>query len=97
MLFSKIIKTTTKEIFCFVNKPKFINLTFNVYGSVHRKYVLIYVQQDATLHSLFYLETALHILGGITTYHQERKQLYLQHLVFVRSLLLSSAIVEELE
>jgi hypothetical protein len=27
----------------------------------------IYVQQDATLHSLFYLETALHISGGITT------------------------------
>ena len=41
------------------------------------------IQQDATLHSLFYLETALHVSGGITTYHQERKQLYLQHLVFV--------------
>ena len=26
--------------------------------------ILIYIQQDATLHSLFYLETALHILGG---------------------------------
>jgi hypothetical protein len=35
------------------------------------------------LHSLFYLETALHISGGITTHHQERKHLYLQHLVFV--------------
>jgi hypothetical protein len=56
---------------------------FNVYGSVHRKNVLICVQQDATLHSLFYLETALHISGGITTHHQERKQLYLQDLVFV--------------
>jgi len=44
----------------------------------------IYVQQDATLHSLFYLETALHVSGGTTTHHQERKQLYLQHLVFVR-------------
>ena len=70
---------------------------FNVHGSVHCKNILIYIQQDATLHSLFYLETALHVSGGITTYHQERKQLYLQHLVFVRSLLLSSAIVEELE
>jgi len=59
--------------------------------------VLIYIQQDATLHSLFYLETALHILGGTTTHHQERKQLYLQHLVFVTPLLLSAAIVEELE
>jgi hypothetical protein len=30
-----------------------------------------------------YLETALHVLGVTTTHHQERKQLYLQHLVFV--------------
>jgi hypothetical protein len=29
------------------------------------------------------METALHVLGGIITHHQERKQLYLQHLVFV--------------
>jgi hypothetical protein len=26
-----------------------------------------YVQQDATLHSLFYLKTALHVSGGNTT------------------------------
>jgi hypothetical protein len=44
-----------------------------------------------------YLETALHVLGGTSTYHQERIQLYLQHLVFVTPLLLSAAIVEELE
>jgi hypothetical protein len=31
---------------------------------VHRKNILIYVQQDATLHSLFFLETALHVSGG---------------------------------
>ena len=30
-----------------------------------------------------YLETALHVSGGISTHHQERVQLYLQHLVFV--------------
>jgi hypothetical protein len=60
-------------------------------------FYLIYVQRDATLHSLFYLETALHVSGGTTTYHQERKQLYLHHLVFVTPLLLSAAIVEELE
>jgi len=57
--------------------------------------VLIYIQQDATLHSLFYLETALHVSGGTSNLHQERKQLYLQHLV--TPLLLSAAIVEELE
>jgi hypothetical protein len=49
------------------------------------------------LHSLFYLETALHVSGGIITQHKELKQLYLQHLVFVTSLLLFAVIVEELE
>jgi hypothetical protein len=44
-----------------------------------------------------YLETALHISGGISTHHQERIQLYLQHLVFVTPLQLFEAIVEELE
>jgi hypothetical protein len=64
---------------------------------VHRKNIPLYIQQDATLHSLFYLETALHVSGGTSTHHQERIQLYLQHLVFVRPLLLSAAIVEESE
>jgi hypothetical protein len=44
-----------------------------------------------------YVETALHVLGGTSTHHQERIKLYLQHLVFVTPLLLSAAIVEELE
>ena len=44
-----------------------------------------------------YLETAIHVSGGTSTHHQERIQLYLQHLVFVTPLLLSAAIVEELE
>jgi len=52
----------------------------------------MYVQQDATLHILFYLETALHVSGGTLTDHQERIQLYLQHLVFVTPLLLPAAI-----
>jgi hypothetical protein len=55
------------------------------------------MQQDAMLHSLFYLETALNVSGGTFTHHQECKQLYLQNLVFVTPLLLSAAIVEELE
>jgi len=74
-----------------------IGKEFNFHGSMHRNNILIYIQQDATLHSLFYLQTALHVSGGTTTHHQERKQLYLQHLVFVTPLLLSAAIVEELE
>jgi hypothetical protein len=44
-----------------------------------------------------YLKTALHVSGVTTTHHQERKQLYLQRLVFVTPLLLSAAIVEKLE
>jgi hypothetical protein len=43
-----------------------------------------------------YLETTLHVSGGISTHHQERIQLYLQHLVFFKPLLLSAAFVEEL-
>jgi hypothetical protein len=58
---------------------------------VHRD-IPIYIQQDATLHSLLYLETTLDVSGGTPTHHQGRMQLYLQHLVFVRPLLLSVAI-----
>jgi hypothetical protein len=43
-----------------------------------------------------YLETALHVSGGTSTHHQERIQLYLQHLIFGTPLLLSDAIVAEL-
>jgi hypothetical protein len=75
------------------------NTGFKVHLFVHRKNILIYIyiQQDATLHSIFYVETALHVSGGTTTYHQERKQLHLQQMVFITPLLLSAAIVEELE
>jgi hypothetical protein len=69
---------------------------FNVHGSVHRNNILLYIQQDATLHSLYYLETALHVPAGIITHHQKRKQLHLQYLLF-HTVLLSAAIVEELE
>jgi hypothetical protein len=44
-----------------------------------------------------YLENSLYVSGGTSTHHQERIKLYLQHLVFVTPLLLSAAIVEELE
>jgi len=38
-----------------------------------------------------YLETAIHVSGGISTHRQGGIQLYLQHLVFVRLLLLPAA------
>jgi hypothetical protein len=66
--------------------------------NVRHKILPIYILQDEKLHSLFYLETALHVSGGTTTHHQERKQLYQHHLVFVTTpLLLPAAIVEDLE
>jgi len=74
-----------------------VKCKFNVHGSVQRKNIPIYIQKDATLHSFLHLETALHVSGGTSTYHQGRIKLYLQHLVFVTPLLLPVAIVEELE
>jgi hypothetical protein len=68
-----------------------LSLLILIKYSSNRNRFLIYIQQDATLHSLFYLETAVHVSGGTTTHHQERKQLYLQDLVFVRPLLLPAA------
>jgi hypothetical protein len=58
---------------------------------VHRNNIQLYIQQDLMLHSLFYLESSLHVSGGTITHNQERKQLYLQHLVFVTPLPLPAA------
>jgi len=51
----------------------------------------------ATCRSRGRIETGLSVHGTTITHHQERKQLYLQHLVFVTPLLLPAAIVEELK
>jgi len=57
-----------------------------------------YISNKMQHYTVFlHLETALHVSGGTSTHQQERIQLYLQHLVFVIPLLLSAAIVEELE
>jgi hypothetical protein len=63
---------------------------------VQRKNIPIYIQKDATLH-LFISGNCSKCSGRTITHHQERKQLYLQHLVFVTPLLLLAAIVEELK
>jgi len=56
--------------------------------------VLKYISNKMQLYTVYlYMETALHVSGGTSTHHQERKQLYLQHLVFVTQLLLSAVIV----
>jgi hypothetical protein len=60
--------------------------------------VFQYISNKMQRYTIYlYLETALHVSGGISTQHQECIQLYLQHLLFVTPLLLSAAIVEELE
>jgi len=64
---------------------------------VHRKNILIHVQQDETLHSLFYLETAIHVSGGTVTHYQDHKTTLTTASGNRYTVLLSAAIVEELE
>ena len=60
--------------------------------------IFIYISKKMQRYTVcLFLETALHVSAGTSTHHQERIQLYLQHLVFVTPLLLSAAVVEELE
>jgi hypothetical protein len=79
------------RIFQYISKviPIHIQEYSNLYPRIFQ---YNYIQQDAALHSLFYMETALNIWGVTSTHHQERKQLYLQHLVFVTPLMLPAAI-----
>jgi hypothetical protein len=52
-----------------------------------------YISNKLQLYTVYsYLKTALHVSGGTISHHQERKQLYLQHLVFVTLILLPAAI-----
>ena len=52
-----------------------------------------YISNQMQLYTVYlYLKTALRVSGGTSTYHQERIQLYLQHLIFVTPLLLPAAI-----
>ena len=47
-------------------------------------YIFQYISNKMQRYTFYlHLETALHVSGGISTHNQERKQLYLQHLVFV--------------
>ena len=68
------------------------NFKFNFHGSMYRKYTFQYISNKMQRYTVYlYLETALHVSGGTSTHHQERIKLYLQHLVFVRPLLLPAA------
>ena len=51
-----------------------------------------YISNKMQFYTVYlYLETALHVSGGTSNHHQEGIQLYVQHLVFVTSLLLPTA------
>jgi len=56
-----------------------INLTFMGLCIAN---IFQYISNKTQLYTVYlYLETALHVSGGNSTHHQERIQLYLQHLV----------------
>ena len=43
-------------------------------------------------YAVYFWKTALHVSGGTSTHHQARTQLHLQHMVFVKPLLLPATI-----
>jgi len=56
-------------------------------------FILKYISNKMQLYTVYlYLETDLHVSGGTSTHHQERKQLYLQHLLFVTPFMLYATI-----
>jgi hypothetical protein len=72
---------------------------FKVFKSVHHRTIQINHQPDATIFQ-FLILTFIYssaCFGRFPAHHQVRIHLYLQHLVFVTPLMLSAAIVEELE
>ena len=72
------------------NERHYISLTFMGWCIAN---IFQYISNKMQLYTVYlYLETALHVSGGTSTYHQEHIQLYLQHLVLVTPLLLPDAI-----
>jgi hypothetical protein len=70
--FQHLVDITEAVCLFVISVTNRLSTEFNFQGYVHLKNILIYNQQIATLHSLFYLETALNVSGGTTTHHQER-------------------------
>jgi hypothetical protein len=81
---------------CRVSQCQIQILTF-MGSCLVRKCVFQYISNKMQRYTVYlYLENALHVLGGTSIHHQERIQLYLQHMIFVTPLLLSAAILGEL-
>jgi hypothetical protein len=59
---------------------------------------IVSISNKMQRHTVYlYLETALNVSGDTSTHHQEHIQMCLQLLLFFTPLLLSTAIVEDLE
>jgi hypothetical protein len=92
--------TMSKELLvakCSNSLVTLINV-FNVHGSVHRNNILVF--NSNYMHksrSLFYLTTALHVSGVTVTHLQEYKTTVTIASDIHYTVLLSAAIVEELE
>ena len=72
--------------------------TFNAHGSVQRTNILIYKsQQDAHVTEIIFLTTTLHVSGVTITHLQKHKTTVTTTSGNRYTLLLSAAIVEELE
>jgi len=66
-----------KNIYIYV----YISSRFNY---LYMRYIFQYISNKIQLYTVYlYLESILHVSGGTSTHHQERIQMYLQHLVFV--------------
>jgi len=59
--------TNTGQVCLSHNVHLWYNIRNSFVNQKPKKFILVYIQQDATLHSLFYLETALYVSGGGTT------------------------------
>jgi hypothetical protein len=85
------IKLSLPTKSCTRSRGRPVIIFFNVYSPCIVN-IFQYISNKMQLYTVcLYLETVLHVSGGTSTHRQERIQLYLQHLVFVRPLLLPAA------
>jgi hypothetical protein len=81
-------------IFLQHNKQRHTPSKFDVQGSVHRKCIFKYKQQDATLHNSFISARCSTCFKQFLCPSPGAQKLYIQHLVFVKQLLLLFTVVK---
>jgi hypothetical protein len=83
--------TAEFKIYVLLHRPR--NESLLTFMGPYIVNIFQYISNKMQLYTAYsYLETALYFSGGTFTHHQERIHLHLQHLVFVRPLLLPAAI-----